>query len=245
VALARAAEPLVPALDALIRRSLLDGRSKDDLLLLCAAGDGRLIVDPQGAFLVAFAQSAGALAAPLRDAQAPVFVPAEDADVQMLAALEEAGVTFVTPARPVRDERWTVVPGARTPRLFSNRPMRRIVAPSPGIAERARATWSAFAHRPLPGRPPDPSLNRSLSLAAALSLGTIAWELWRSREPTDPLLALERFGDLDGTVRFDAHRVRVRLPLGKRFRDLKEAGLLEDIPRVPWLDFRTLVFAGG
>ena len=105
--------------------------------------------------------------------------------------------------------------------------------------------WQAFESRPLPGRPAERALDRSLSLAAALALGTIAWELWRARELTDPLLALERFGDIDGTVRFDAHRVRVRLPMGKRYRDLKEAGLLEDIPRVPWLDYRTLVFAGG
>jgi hypothetical protein len=46
-------------------------------------------------------------------------------------------------------------------------------------------------------------------------------------------------------VRFDPDRVRVRLPLGKRYLDLKEAGLLEDIPCVPWLDYRTVVFAGG
>lgn len=78
-----------------------------------------------------------------------------------------------------------------------------------------------------------------------MSLSTIAWELWREREPTDSLLALERFGDLEGTVRFDAATVRVRLPLGKRFRDLERAGLLEDVPQVPWLDGRTVVFSGG
>jgi hypothetical protein len=43
-------------------------------------------------------------------------------------------------------------------------------------------------------------------------------------------------------VRFDDDRVRVRLPLGKRFRDLKEAGFLEDA-RVPWLRFRPVVFS--
>jgi hypothetical protein len=69
--------------------------------------------------------------------------------------------------------------------------------------------------------------------------------LWRTRERTDPLLALERFGDLDAVVRFDEDRVRVRLPLGKRFRDLKETGLLEDIPAVSWLGFRRVVFSGG
>ena len=245
VALARVAAPLMPALDALVRRSLLDGRSKHDTLLVCAAGDLRLVVDPPGVFLVAHAAEAEALAAPLSDAHSPVFVPEEDADARMLAALDTAGVTFVTPARPVRGERWTAIPGTRAPRLFSNRPMRRIVPPPAQAAQRARDTWRAFENRPLPGRPTDHAFDRSLSMAAALALATMAWELWRSREPTDPLLALERFGDLDGTVRFEPHQVRVRLPLGKRFRDLKEGGLLEDIPRVPWLDFRTVVFAGG
>jgi hypothetical protein len=208
-------------------------------------GDGHLVVDPPGVFLVAHAEHAEALAAPALNAGAPVFVPEPDADARMLAALDAAGVTFVTPARPVRDERWTAIPGTRAPRLYSNRPVQRIVPPPEDVAQRAHETWRAFENRPLPGRPAERALDRSLSLAAALALGTIAWDLWRAREPTDALLAVERFGDIDGTVRFDEHRVRVRLPLGRRFRDLKEAGLLEDIPRVPWLDYRTLVFAGG
>ena len=45
-------------------------------------------------------------------------------------------------------------------------------------------------------------LERSVTLAAALALGTLAWTLWRGRELTTPLLALERFGDLGARVRF-------------------------------------------
>jgi hypothetical protein len=243
--LARVAAPLMPALDAVVTRSLLDGRTRGDTLLLCAVGEGYLAVDPPGTFLVAHAEQAEALAALVLDAQAPVFVPEEDADTKLLASLDDAGVTFVTPARPVRGEHWTAIAGTHAPRLYSNRPVQRIVPPPESTADRARDTWRAFENRPLPGRPAERAFDRSLSLAAALALGTIAWDLWRAREPTDPLLALERFGDIDASVRFDEHRVRVRLPMGKRYRDLKEAGLLEDIPRVPWLDFRTVVFAGG
>lgn len=245
VSLARAAAPLMPGLDAVIRRSLLDGRSCGDTLMFVTAGELQLVVDPPGVFVIAHADHADALSAPLLEAHSPVFVPEEDADAQMLAKLDAAGVTFVTPARPVRDECWAPIPNTRAPRLYSNRPLQRILSPPPGAAQRARESWCAFDKRPLPGRPQDAALDRSLSLAAALALGTLAWELWRTREPTDPLLALERFGDIDGSVRFEPHRVRVRLPMGKRFRDLKEAGLLEDIPRVPWLDYRTLVFTGG
>ena len=235
----------MPALDAVIRRSLLDGRTRGDTLLVCAAGEAHLLVDPPGVFLVAHAEQADALAAPALDAHAPVFVPEADADSQMLAALDAAGVTFVTPARPVRDERWTSIPGTHAPRLYSNRPVQRIVPPLESVADRARDTWQAFESRPLPGRPAERALDRSLSLCGGARarhhrVGSVA----RARADRSAL-ALERFGDIDGTVRFDEHRVRVRLPLGKRYRDLKEAGLLEDIPRVPWLDYRTLVFAGG
>ena len=243
--LARLAAPLMPALDSVVRRSLIDGRRRGDPLLVCCADSIRLTVDPHGVFLVSHAEAHEDLAAHLLDGGSPAFIPEEDADARMLASLDAAGVTFVTPARPVRGERWTPVTGTRAPRLFSNRPAPGFVPPVETVAGRAREAWQAFACRPLPGRPVEAALDRSLSLAAALALGTIAWELWRSREATDPLLALERFGDLEGTVRFDLDHVRVRLPLGKRFRDLKDAGLLADIPRLPWLGFRSVVFAGG
>jgi hypothetical protein len=243
--LAHAAAPLMPALDAVVRRSLIDGRRAGTPVLVCSAGGVRLVVDPPGVFLIAHADAHEALAAHLVDTGAPVFIPEDEAAADLLLALDAAGVRFATPARPVREERWTAMPGTRAPRLFSNRPTPPLTPPRAIVAARARDTWSALMRRPLPGRPADPALDRSVSLAAAVALGTLAWELWRGREPTDPLLALERFGDLEGTVRFDAQQVRVRLPLGKRFRDLKEAGLLADVPRLPWLGFRSVVFAGG
>jgi hypothetical protein len=129
--------------------------------------------------------------------------------------------------------------------LYTNRGVQGFRAPADDVALRARDSWRDLERRPLPGRPNDPALDRSLSLAAALALATIAWELWRNREPTDAGLALARFGDIPATVRFEEDRVRVRLPLGKRFHDLKDAGLLDDVPRVPWLGFRPVVFSGG
>lgn len=243
--LAHAAAPLMPALDAVLRRALLDGRRSGNAVLLCSTEALRLIVDPPGVFLIAHAHSDEELAGYLVDARAPVFVPDVEADARMLEALDRAGVAFVTPARPVRGEQWTALSGTRAPRLFSNRRVAGFALPPDEAWARARQTWEALARRPIPGHPSDPSLDRTLSLAAALALCTIAWELWRSREATDALLALERFGDLEGTVRFDEAQVRVRLPLGKRFRDLEAAGLLAEIPRLPWLGFRSVVFAGG
>jgi hypothetical protein len=56
--LARAAAELTPALDAAIPRSLIDGRRVDDPLLVVSADGVRLLVDPDGAFLIAGAGSA-------------------------------------------------------------------------------------------------------------------------------------------------------------------------------------------
>lgn len=246
-ALARLAAPLAPALDAVTRRSLLDGRHPGEILLLCAAGGARLLVDPPGVFLLAVADAGDveSLAAVARESRAPLFVPEDAADARLTAALDEAGVVFVTPARPVRGETWRAVPGTRAPRLFSNGRAGAVSPPPDNTGTAAGDIWAELVRRPLPGRPADPALDRCLALAAAMALGTIAWELWRHREPTHPALTLERFGDLEGTVRFEARRVRVRLPLGKRFRDLKTGGFLEDVPRVPWLGFRTVEFSGG
>ena len=88
-------------------------------------------------------------------------------------------------------------------------------------------------------------VERSLALAAALALGTIAWTLWREREAVTPLLALQRFADLDARVSYRPDRVQVHLPLGRRFIDLKQGGLLEDIADVPWFGGRPLRFAQG
>ncbi len=82
-------------------------------------------------------------------------------------------------------------------------------------------------------------------LASAFSLGVIAWTLWQGREPVDPLLSLERFGDLDAWLRVDPDRINVRLPLGKRRADLAAHGLLAEVPQVPWFAGRRLTFTGG
>jgi hypothetical protein len=94
-----------------------------------------------------------------------------------------------------------------------------------------------------------PALERSATLAAALALGEIAWRLC-ARAPfawadPDPCLALERFGDLAGTMIVASREVTVRLPLGPRARDLEAAGLLADVDEVPWLGGRRLCFGIG
>ncbi|MBO0870559.1 MAG: hypothetical protein J2P15_18545, partial [Micromonosporaceae bacterium] len=86
---------------------------------------------------------------------------------------------------------------------------------------------------------------RTVALLAALGLGTLAWLLWRHREPPDPQLAIARLGDLGATVRFDPGEVNVALPLGRRYQDLRERGLLGTVRDADWLDGRILTFTGG
>jgi hypothetical protein len=82
-------------------------------------------------------------------------------------------------------------------------------------------------------------------IAASLALGTISWMLWRDRETTTPLLALERFGNLPARVRFTSRSVQLNLPLGRRQQDLREHGFLADLHDVPWLEGRKIEFLGG
>ena len=63
------------------------------------------------------------------------------------------------------------------------------------------------------------------------------------RETTSPLHALERFADLEALVTFLPDAVRVRLPLGQRYMDLESRGCLAPVPRVPWLNGRSIEFA--
>jgi hypothetical protein len=90
-----------------------------------------------------------------------------------------------------------------------------------------------------------PGLDQPLDLIVGFALADVAWRLWHHLEPTHPLLALDRFADLDGRAEFTADRVVVRLPLGRRHADLLEHGLLDSVRDIPWFDGRPLELTGG
>jgi hypothetical protein len=97
----------------------------------------------------------------------------------------------------------------------------------------------------LPARGPTRTVAEfSITLAVCSALGEIADTLWRGREPAHPLLAMQRFADLSGTVSVEEGRVLVRPALGRRFMDLSQHGLLRDITAVPWWPGRRVEFAG-
>ena len=247
---ARVASPGLPALDAVVTRALAEGHTPGEPLVLAAAegraDDGLLLVDREGLFPVAWTDTvAGLLPAWRMCGSPPVLVaPAAAGALPRLAAV---GVSFVVATPPTRDERWRRLPPHR---LWTNN------HDDPALARHASSYRQAVditgeliqalagdrAAVPLAA---SPALDRSLLLAAGLGLGTLAWTLWREREPTDPLLTLERLADLSARVSFEPHRVLVRLPLGPRHADLSAHGLLADVPGVPWLGGRVVEFSGG
>ena len=86
---------------------------------------------------------------------------------------------------------------------------------------------------------------RALAVIAGAALAAVAHRLWGEVEPTDPLLTLERLGDLAGSVVGTAERVVVRLPLGRRRADLFARRVIDEVDGVPWLGGRSVAFEGG
>jgi len=180
------------------------------------------------------------------------LVDAQAATPALLSALDHAGIRFVTNALPGRSERWHPIGGRPGKRWWTNdgltpperlRASARLLAPA---AEMAAACWQEIgAKRPSVPRLREDTFDSGLTLAAATALGTIAWELWRERETTSPPLALARFHDFEARIRVDGGTVRVLLPLGRRFFDLSEHGLLEDVAGVPWFGGRIVQFRSG
>ncbi|MGN9908579.1 hypothetical protein ACTMTJ_13635 [Phytohabitans sp. LJ34] len=257
--LGQRARDTLPVLDSLVGLAVCRGHDPDRPLAVTAAGGGLLLVEPDGLFPVAW-EDDGAELVPFWEASGrPLLVAAGDAAVDDLMA---AGVPLVTGTPPagagsVRHadpgRAWRRLPGAGrrwiagpTDAWAGGRlALRAATADLTGPAAAAGELMAAMAARPAAPRASHPGLERTLTLLATAGLGTIAWLLWRHREPTDPQLALTRLGDLGGLVRFDADEVRVRLPYGRRHDDLAAHGLLADVPDVSWLDGRTLTFGRG
>ena len=69
--------------------------------------------------------------------------------------------------------------------------------------------------------------------------------MWGRREPTDPVLAIERLASLSAVVHGGRERVLVVVPLGARSFDLRRHGLLGEVPAVPWLAGRKVEIVAG
>ncbi|MFI6303120.1 hypothetical protein ACIBCH_14705 [Amycolatopsis thailandensis] len=235
----RRIRPALPVLDGVLALSLCRGHDPADPLLVTGVDDGLLLVDAQGLFPIAWASAAdGLIPHWTACGRPPVLVCDSPLPPTCLSDLDAAGVRFITNVRPLRGDPLTRLPwhsplwttGGVEPRLAAELPVAR-------LDDLVRALFAPLL--------PDPELERTVGLAASLALGMIAWQLWRERETPDPLLAMTRFADLEGTVRFTGDVVHVKLPLGRRHTDLSRGGALADVPNVVWLGGRTLTFSGG
>lgn len=255
-ALARRLAPLVSPLDALVASVLTAGHAAGNALLLQSAPlDGQpgwLLCDAQGLFPVARTARLERLYPRLAALGGDLLlVPQNAVDGDLLDRLHDAGFRFVTDASPARRQDWRALSSGAL-RAWTNdragaRPqLAAAAARIDSLGPDSAALWRGLAAE-RPGLPAAsaPEVEASLALAAALALGTLAWDMWRDREPVTPLLALQRFGDLGALVRVRPDCVQVHLPLGRRFLDLKAGGWLADVPDVPWLGGRPLLFAQG
>ncbi len=249
VQFAATAADLCAGAEASLAQAVLAGRdvAKPLILLASSQPSGLLLLDPDGLFPAVFGADIDALAAWLPD-DGLLWLAG---DTSALAApLAAAGLRWLAPQPPAGAVARTVFDRGR--RCFTNDPDApdgRLLAQARAMAARDDELDELLAML-VQGRRAvvnagDDRLERGLTAAAGCGLATLAWTLWREREAVSPQLALLRFGDLGAAVRFERDAVRVRLPLGRRFQDLDRAGLLADVPRVPWFAGRTLVFSGG
>lgn len=180
-------------------------------------------------------------------------------DVEGIARLSKAGWTAFCQGLPSAGDDLMSLVGPRGWRGVSSVSEDRLAAlPAswPRLSQaafRAEALWEAFTiGRPLTAGAASrdaSDLERSSAAIAAFGLADIAYELSRRDETAwsdpDPLLTVERFGDLQARIDIDANEIMVTLPLGRRFSDLFEAGLLDTEHRLNWWGGRKLRIGGG
>lgn len=181
-------------------------------------------------------------------------------DPAELAELAAAGLDVICPGAPGRGEPWALLHGPDGWTGSSTLPPPRAAALARqaalfgDAAARAREIWRALYSAALPV-PPEAggaaldALRGSLALALGFALSEIALALGR-RDPAawtdpDPLLTITRFADLSGEVEIGERLVRVHLPMGRRFIDLRDAGLLAPLDGVPWWGGHRIEFVGG
>jgi hypothetical protein len=241
-------------LEGLLSACLTEGHRVGQPLFLyqTVKPSGLLLMDVEGSFPVAWSSDLDGLLPVLHGFGTSVcLIPRASADPALLTRLDTEDCLFLTNGPPARDEHWRELRRASTSWWTNDRHSRETTLLSSarlllGAHDSAEEFWKEFSlQRPSIPLADDGTFDNHLTLAASVALGTIAWTLWREREPTTPQLALTRFRDLDARVRFDSREVSVLLPRGRRYQDLMDHRLLDDIPCVPWLAGRKLQFAGG
>ncbi len=209
-----------------------------------------LLLDADGGLPVTWANDEPTLHAHVRRfGPCIVLVSTAAASPSLTHAFARDGRTFLTTATPGRGEtHWRRLPGTACWTGGGETAARRLLDAAgrfPELEARALSvTRELLTLRPVAPPGEGAELEHSTALAAALGLGALAWILWHTRETVHPLLALERFANLDGTARTTADAIEVRPAFGRRYLDLQKHGLLAEIPAPPWLSGRRIVFVG-
>ena len=256
VDLARCLSDFLSPLETALAGALVAGHDGRKPLLLYRTPhpqSGYLLLDSEGIFPIKWAATAVGLRTYLIQLEpSPILIPQQAAETKLLSWLNEEGFRFITDARPTRGEPWRALHRPGSERWYTNdmitsdSRLMQMARMTRVAAEDAETLWQKFAvERPSIPLAADPALDRHLTLAASIALATVAWELWREREPTAPHVALERFRDLEARVYYSRDSVRVGLPLGRRSYDLRDHHLIDDVDDVPWLDGRTVTFGSG
>jgi len=244
----------VSPLESILTGTLIAGHDQAQPLLLLSSSvegiNGFLLLDVEGCFPLQWAADLSELRPTLIQLDSSlVLIPENCAEPALLRWMTEEGFRFVTDARPTRGEELRCVRRAPRHRWWTNDEITsdsliaRAGSSMTSSFEDAIALWQSLAiERPAIPLANDSQLESHLTMAAAVALGTIAWELWRETETTAPHVALDRFSDLDARVEYTTDSVVVSLPFGKRFLDLQRRALLHDVDDVPWFDGRKLTF---
>lgn len=249
--------PHTALLDQILTESLIRGHTPGDPVLLLRADSenstGFLLIETSGCFPIVWSEGVHRLLQVLdKLGNSIVLVARAAAGPQILKELDHAGFTFVTDVPPTRGETWQRIRQGPAPLGWTNHtdpesiPVLQAGRTLDVASAEATALWETFAvarsgivHGSLP------QLERSLTLAATVATGMIAWQLWRTRGRTNPQIVVERFCDLDGRVRFSPKFVNVLLPLGRRHEELLQGGFLNPTRDIPWFGSRQVELGGG
>jgi hypothetical protein len=257
VQFSRQMAPHTALLDLILTESLIQGHTSGDPVLLRRADSenapGFLLLETSGCFPIAWRENPREflpLLAKLGDSI--VLVSREAAGPRLLKELDTAGFPFICDVPPTRGEAWQRIQQGPVQLGWTNHanhesiPVLDAARRFSASSQDAAALWETLGiARPGIVRGTLPQLERSLTLAAAVATGIIAWQLWRSRGRTTPQMVVERFCDLDGRVRFNPSSIIVELPLGRRHQELLQGGLLSPVRDVPWFGNRQVELGGG
>lgn len=256
-AFARGCAPHLAPADGFLKLLLAEGHDPAWPLLIHKLDHGQgplwLLLEVQGAFPLGWYADPGQLVEALAPFVGNTLLVSEAAtETRLLADLDQRRFRFITSLPPARGEAWRPVDRQR--RWWTNDEevqagwLLKQCRDLPALTDTAGMIHQALIrHRPaLLPEPLEPAgrFERSVALAAASALATLAWQLWGKAQATDPLLALERLGQWEGRVTFDKERVTIRPAVGQRYLDLSRNGLFATAPGIPWLGGRPMEFTG-